>query len=325
VAQQQRVLSPTAVAAPAQVGARSGELSLLGKIRRDWLLLVLMAPGLLYLVVFIYLPNLGNIIAFQAYLPFLGFLKSPFVGFDNFAQLFGAPAFWSAVRNTIVISGMQLILYFPVPIILALMLNSLISSQVRRIIQSIIYLPHFISWVIIVALFQQIFGGAGVVDHLFRAAGLPAPSLTNSPEWFKWMMTFQLIWKEAGWGTIIYLAALLSIEAELYEAAAVDGASSWRRLWHITLPGIMGVTILLLIIRLGAILSAGFEQILLQRNAVGPEAGEILDTYVYFQGIAAGQYAMAAAAGLIKAIVGLGLIFGANKLAHKFGQPGLIS
>jgi putative aldouronate transport system permease protein len=304
--------------------ARRGELSLLRKLRRDWLLLMLMAPGVAYLLVFVYLPNLGNIIAFQAYLPFLGF-SSPFVGLENFRQLFAASAFWIAVRNTIIISGMQLVLYFPVPIILALMLNSIISNQVRRIIQSIIYLPHFISWVIIVALFQQIFGGAGVVDHMFRAMGLAAPTITNDPAWFKWMMTVQLIWKEAGWGTIIYLAALLSIPAELYEAAAVDGASGWRRLWHITLPGIMGVTILLLIIRLGVILSVGFEQILLQRNAVGPDAGEILDTYVYYQGIAAGQYAIAAAAGLIKAVVGLALILGANKLAHRFGQPGLIS
>jgi putative aldouronate transport system permease protein len=308
----------------AAVATRSTQQSLLRRLKRDWVLLALMAPGLAYLVIFVYLPNLGNIIAFQAYLPFLGF-SSPFVGFDNFRQLFAAPAFWSAVRNTIVISAMQLILYFPVPIVLALMLSSLISNNVRRIIQSIIYLPHFISWVIIVALFQQIFGGAGLVDHLARAIGLPAPSITNSPEWFKWLMTVQVIWKEAGWGTIIYLAALLAIDADLYEAAAVDGASAWRRLWSITVPGIMGVTILLLILRLGNILSAGFEQILLQRNAVGPEAGEILDTYVYFQGISAGQYAMAAAAGLIKAVVGLSLILGANRLAHRLGQPGLIS
>jgi putative aldouronate transport system permease protein len=217
------------------------------------------------------------------------------------------------------------VLYFPAPIIVALLLNSLISTSVRRIIQSIVYLPHFISWVIIVALFQQIFGGAGIIDHLFRGVGLPAPDITSSPPWFKWLVTGQLIWKETGWGTIIYLAALLAIEADLYEAAAVDGAGAWRRLWHITLPGIAGVTILLLILRLGNILSAGFEQILLQRNAVGPDAGEILDTYVYFQGIAAGQYAMAAAAGLIKAVVGLALILGANKLAHLFGHGGLIS
>jgi putative aldouronate transport system permease protein len=321
----------SSTAVPARLGRSAagvkvgrGELSLLQKLKRDWVLLALMAPGLLLLVVFVYLPNLGNIIAFQAYLPFLGF-SSPFVGFDNFRQLFAAAAFWSAVRNTIVISGMQLLLYFPAPIILALMLSSLVSTNLRRTIQSVVYLPHFISWVIIVALFQQIFGGAGLVDHLARALGFQAPSITNSPEWFKWLVTIQVIWKEAGWGTIIYLAALLAIDADLYEAAAVDGAGAWRRLWHITVPGILGVTILLLILRLGNLLSAGFEQILLQRNAVGPDAGEILDTYVYFQGISAGQYATAAAAGLIKAIVGLTLILGANKLAHRLGQPGLIS
>jgi putative aldouronate transport system permease protein len=301
-----------------------GAPSLLRKMRRDWVLLAMMAPGIIYLVVFVYLPNLGNIIAFQAYLPFLGF-SSPFVGFDNFRQLFNAPAFWQAVRNTIVISLLQLVLYFPAPIILALMLNSIISTRTRRVIQSIVYLPHFIGWVIIVALFQQIFGGAGAVDHAFLALGLGAPTLTNSPEWFKWFVTGQVIWKETGWGTIIYLAALLAIEADLYEAAAVDGGGPWQRLWHITLPGIVGVTVLLFILRLGNILSAGFEQILLQRNAVGPDAGEILDTYVYFQGIAAGQYAMAAAAGLIKAVVGLALILGANKIAHAFGHAGLIS
>jgi putative aldouronate transport system permease protein len=170
-----------------------------------------------------------------------------------------------------------------------------------------------------------LFSGAGIVDHLLRGVGLPAMSITTDPGLFKWFVTAQVIWKDTGWGTIIYLAALLAIDVSLYEAAAVDGASAWRRLWHITIPGIMGVTILLLILRLGLILNAGFEQILLQRNAVGPEAGEILDTYVYYQGIAAGQYAIAAAAGLIKAVVGLTLILGANKVAHAFGQPGLIS
>jgi putative aldouronate transport system permease protein len=315
------VAPPLARSAPAR---RMVGLGLLGKLRRDWLLLAMMLPGVLYLLVFVYLPNLGNIIAFQQYLPFLGF-NSPFVGFENFRQLFAAPAFWQAVRNTIVISVMQLVLYFPAPILLALLLNSLISTPARRLVQSVVYLPHFISWVIIVALFQQIFGGAGLVDHLFRDVGLPAPTVTNNPDLFKWLMTLQVIWKETGWGTIIYLAALIAIEAELYEAAAVDGAGPWQRMWNITLPGIVGVTILLFILRLGALLSAGFEQILLQRNAVGPDAGEILDTYVYFQGIAAGQYAMAAAAGLIKAIVGLVLIITANKVAHLFGHSGLIS
>ena len=294
------------------------------QLRRDKAMLVLAAPGVLYLLVFVYVPQLGNIIAFQNYVPYLGF-ASAFVGFENFRALFGDATFWSSVRNTFVISGLQLILYFPAPIMLALLLNSLISLPVKRVIQSIVYLPHFISWVIIVALFQQVLGGTGILDHFIRAIGQQPINVLASPPLFKWMMTVELIWKETGWGTIIYLAALLSIDVTLYEAAAVDGAGPWRRLWHVTLPGIIGVTILLLILRLGTILTVGFEQILLQQNAVGEDAGEVLDTFVYFHGIAAGQWAPAAAAGLIKGVVGLAIVLGANKVAHVFGQQGVLS
>ena len=142
---------------------------------------------------------------------------------------------------------------------------------------------------------------------------------------FKWLMVAELIWKETGWGTIIYLAALLSIDITLYEAAAVDGAGSWRRLWHVTLPGLIGVTILLLILRLGQVLSVGFEQILLQRDFVGPEAGEVLDTYVYFHGVVGGQWSVTAAAGLIKGIVGALMVLSADRLARRFGQSGLLA
>ncbi|MBV9324184.1 MAG: sugar ABC transporter permease [Chloroflexi bacterium] len=294
------------------------------RLRRDKAMLLLAAPGVLYLLVFVYIPQLGNVIAFQNYVPYLGF-ASPFVGFDNFRSLFGDSTFWSSVINTVVISGLQLILYFPAPILLALLLNSLISLPVRRVIQSIVYLPHFISWVIIVALFQQVLGGTGLLDHFMRAIGQQPVNLLASPPLFKWMMTAQVIWKETGWGTIIYLAALLSIDVTLYEAAAVDGAGPWRRLWHVTVPGIVDITILLFILRLGAILTVGFEQILLQQNAVGEAAGEVLDTFVYFHGIAAGQWAPAAAAGLIKGIVGLAIVLGANRVAHLFGHQGVLS
>ncbi|MBV9580915.1 MAG: sugar ABC transporter permease [Chloroflexi bacterium] len=294
------------------------------RVRRDKAMLLMALPGVLYLLVFVYIPQLGNIIAFQNYVPYLGF-ASPFVGFDNFRTLFADPVFWSSVVNTIVISGLELILYFPVPIMLALLLNSLISLPVRRTVQSIVYLPHFISWVIIVALFQQVLGGTGILDHFMRSIGQQPVNLLASPPLFKWMMTVETIWKETGWGTIIYLAALLSIDVTLYEAAAVDGAGPWRRLWHVTLPGIVDVTILLFILRLGALLTVGFEQILLQQNAVGEAAGEVLDTFVYFHGIAAGQWAPAAAAGLIKGIVGLAIVLGANKVAHFFGQQGVLS
>ncbi len=231
--------------------------------------------------------------------------------------------FWQAVINTLQITLLQLILYFPAPLCLALMLNSIISLRARRFVQNVVYLPHFLSWVIVVALFKEILGGAGAVNQLLRDGGLQAVDIMSNPPVFKWLVVFQLVWKETGWGTIIYLAALLSIDSALYEAAAADGANRWQRLWHVTLPGIVGVTILLLILRLGNILTVGFEQILLQRTFVGPEAGEVLDTYVYFNGIIGGQWGVTAAAGLVKGIVGLVLVVTANKVAHVLGQDGL--
>jgi len=233
------------------------------------------------------------------------------------------PAFWQAVINTLQISLFQIIFYFPAPIALALMLTGIVSTKTRRVIQSIVYLPHFISWVIVVAIWQQVLGGSGIFVHTLRDLGLPTINVMTEPALFKPLVVLQLIWKETGWATIIYLAALLNIEAALYEAAVVDGANRWQRLWHVTIPGILGVTILLLILRLGLILSVGFEQILLQRNAVGPAAGEVLDTYVYFKGIVGGQWGITAAAGLIKGIIGTVLVLSANKLAHKLGQAGV--
>jgi putative aldouronate transport system permease protein len=298
------------------------ELSVAARIRRDWIMLALAAPGIVYFLVFYYLPLLGYVIAFQDYQPFLGF-DSPFVGGQNFTDMLKDPRFWQAVFNTVIISVMQLVLYFPAPLALALMLNGIMSVRVRRVVQSIVYLPHFLSWVIVVALFQQILGGTGVVNHVLRESGLSTVNLLANPPLFKWMMVFQLIWKETGWGTIIFLAALLSIDSTLYEAAAVDGANRWQRLLHVTLPGIVGVAVLLLILRLGNILTVGFEQILLQRSFVGPESGEVLDTYVYFNGIVGGQWGMTAAAGLVKGIVGLVLVLTANKVAHRLGQDGV--
>jgi putative aldouronate transport system permease protein len=295
------------------------------RIWRDRIMLLFIAPGVVYFLLFHYLPLLGYIIAFEDYLPFLGFFDSPFVGFANFASMFSDTAFWQAFSNTIIISLLQITFYFPAPICLALLLHGVISTKVRRIVQSVVYLPHFISWVIVVSLWQQVLGGSGIFVHTLRDLGLPAINIMTEPGLFKGLVTSQVIWKETGWGTIIYLAALLNIEASLYEAAVVDGAGRWQRLWNITLPGILGVTMLLLILRLGAVLSVGFEQILLQRNAVGPAAGEVLDTYVYFKGIVGGQWGITAAAGIIKGILGTVLVISANKLAHRAGQEGVYS
>ncbi|WP_196810969.1 ABC transporter permease subunit [Arthrobacter sp. 35W] len=321
---------------PSKTGKRSGGArnartaaqrrgSLWSRIRRDKVMLALILPGFAYFVVFHYVPLAGNIIAFLDYKPYLGFVDSVWVGLDNFSAMFKDAAFWVALRNTLVITGLQLVLFFPVPIMLALLLNSIMSKRIRKFVQSVVYLPHFIGWVIIVAVFSEILGATGVVPHVLQSLGLPRFDAMTTPEFFPFLVTIQSVWKDAGWGTIIFLAALMNVDQELYEAAAVDGAGPWHRMWNITMPGIMPVVILLLILNLGSILSVGFEQIVLQRDNVGPGAGEVLDTYVYFHGIQDGQWGPAAAVGLVKGIVGLFLVLGANKLAHFFGQEGVYS
>lgn len=303
--------------------ARAGGPSLLVRLRRDRALLLMMVPGVLLLLVFQYIPMLGNVIAFQDYLPYVGIWDSPFVGLANFERMFEDAAFWDALQNTLTITMLQLLLFFPVPIGLALLLHSVAGKRLGRFVQSVVYLPHFISWVIIVALFGQVLGGAGFINQFLIENDLGTIDVMTNPESFKLLMVAQSIWKDAGWATIIFLAALSTIDEQLYEAAVVDGANKWRRLWHVTLPGIRPVIVLLLVLRLGEALSVGFEQILLQRNAVGPAAAEVLDTYVYFHGVQGGDWSTAAAAGLFKGVIGLVLILAANKAAHALGEQGV--
>ncbi len=291
-------------------------------LRERWMYLCIL-PGFVYFVVFKYVPLLGNVIAFQDYSPFLGF-DSPFVGLDNFRKLFTDPDIGTVIGNTLEISILQLVLFFPAPIILALLLNSMISEPVKRAMQSVLYLPHFISWVIIIALWQQIFGGDGFINKMLRDGGNTTVNIMNNPALFKILVTLQLIWKDTGWGTIIILAALTRIDTTLYEAAAMDGANGWQRLWRITLPGIKGVIVLLLILRLARLLDTGFEQIFLQRNAVGAKAAEVLDTFVYFRGIQGGDWGFSAAVGLVKGLVSAVMVFGANWFAKRLGEEGAL-
>jgi putative aldouronate transport system permease protein len=299
--------------------------SLRSRLRRDKSLVLMTLPAIVLLLVFAYVPMLGNIVAFQDYSPFVGIPDSPFVGLDNFTRVLGDPGFWLAVKNTLVITAFQLVFFFPIPIVLALMFNSILSPALRSTIQAIVYLPHFFSWVLVVSVFQQVFGGAGLLSQSLRAQGWQAMDIMTNPDTFLFLITSQAIWKDAGWGIIVFLAALSAIDQEQYEAAAVDGANRWRRMWHVTLPGLRGVVILLLILRLGDALSVGFEQLILQRDAVGAEASEVLDTFVYYTGIQNGDWSYGAAAGLIKGVVSLALILGANKVAHLFGESGVYS
>jgi putative aldouronate transport system permease protein len=293
------------------------------KLRRDWPLIVLTMPAVLLLLVFHYVPLLGNVIAFQDYSPFVGIADSPFVGLANFQQLFGDPTFWHVVLNTLQITSFQLVFYFPVPIGLALLLNSLMNERLKTFVQSVVYMPHFFSWVLVIALFGQMLGGAGLLDQVLRQHGLVTFDIMTNPRTFIFLVTSQAVWKDAGWGTIIFLAALSTVDVNLYEAAAVDGASRWRMLRHVTLAALRPVVILLLILRLGDALTVGFEQYLLQHDAVGAGAAEVVDTYVYYTGIVRAGWSIAAAAGLFKGVVGLGLVLAANRVAHVLGEDGV--
>lgn len=294
------------------------------RLSRDRLLVALGLPGAIALLGFDYLPLLGNVIAFQDYQPFLGVRESPWVGFGNFAFLLqGDPQFLTALYNTLVLTFVQTVLVFPVPLLLALLLNSLAGERLKRLLQSLLYLPHFLSWVIVVAIFQQMLGNAGMLNTFLVQNDLPAAEIIGVPELFKTLVTAQVVWKDAGWGTIIFLAALSRVDPQLYEAAAVDGAGAWQRLLNVTLPSLKGLFILLLILRLGNSLSVGFEQIILQQGPVGLDASEVLDTWLYNNGIVGGSWGVSAAGGLLKGIVGIILVVGANKVAHLFGERGV--
>jgi len=280
-------------------------------------------PAVLLLVVFNYVPLFGLATAFQEYDPLAGVWQSPWAGLYQFERLLNDSLFWGALKNTLYLSFVQLILFFPVPIALALLLNSVLSERIRNFIQSVVYLPHFFSWVLAITIFQQMLGGAGALNQFLRSNDIGTWDVMTDPHTFALLVTSQVIWKEAGWGIIVFLAALAAINTDLYEAAAADGAGRWRRLWHITLPGLRSVIVLMLVLRLGNALSVGFEQFLIQRNAVGHDTAEVLDTFSFYYGIATGDYSYGAAAGLFKSVISLLLIWGANKLAHAFGEDGL--
>lgn len=294
------------------------------RLLRDLPVLLLALPGMLIILAFHYYPLFGNIIAFQDYQPYLGISRSLWNGVQNFAVIInGDPEFLNAVKNTLILTIIQTVIVFPAPIIVAVTLHTLASNRVRQLVQSILYLPHFMSWVIVVAVFQQLLGGTGMLNNWLRIHGFSPLHIIGNAGVFRELLTSQVIWKDTGWATILFLAVLSQIDRSLYEASAVDGARRWGQVVHVTLPGLKQIIILLLILRLGDSLSVGFEQIILQQPAVGRDASEVLDTYVYNNGILGGEWGVSAAVGLVKGVIGLGLVLGANTLAHRFGEEGI--
>ncbi|MFK4272943.1 ABC transporter permease [Streptomyces milbemycinicus] len=299
------------------------------RLRRDRALILMTLPVIVLLLIFNYVPLLGNVVAFQNYDPYVSsngitaIFHSPWVGVEQFSRMFDDPLFWSAAKNTIVLFVLQLVLFFPIPIVLALVINSVIRPRVKAVAQAIMYLPHFFSWVLVVTVFQQVFGGAGIIAQTLENHGWSGFDLMTDASLFKYLVTAQAVWKDAGWGIIVFLAALAAVSTDLYEAAAMDGAGRWRRMWHVTLPALRPVVALLLVLRVGDALSVGFEQFLLQRDAVGAGVAEVLDTYVWSVGIRYGDFSYAAAVGLVKGAIGVCLVLLANKFAHLLGEQGV--
>ncbi|MFJ6433635.1 ABC transporter permease [Streptomyces sp. NPDC091416] len=311
---------------PAGTGPQLGGITWRQRLYRDRTLVLMTVPAIALLLIFNYIPLLGNIVAFQDYDVYdLGITGSPFVGFDNFTRIFEDYRFWEVLINTLVIFVTQLVLFFPIPIAIALLLNTIMSARIRAWVQAVVYLPHFFSWVLVVTVFQQMFGGAGLVAQWLRDHGHEGFDLMTNPGFFKFLVSAQAVWKDAGWGVIVFLAALAAVNTDLYEAAAVDGAGRWRRMWHVTLPALRPVIALLLVLRVGSALNLDFEQILLQRDQVGSGASEILDTYIWWTGIKTGDFGYAAAAGVFKGLFSVAMVLGANKVAHMLGEQGVYS
>lgn len=292
-------------------------------IRDKWLYMMLL-PGVAYFLIFKYVPMYGLIMAFQDYKPHIGFFGSPWVGFKHFERFFSEPQFGMLFRNTILIAVYNLVFFFPLPIVLSLMMNELRRDRFKRFVQTLIYIPHFVSWVVVVGIFYMLLTTEnGILNELIYAISGQKIAFLLEPEWFRTMIISQSIWKEVGWGTIIFLAALSGVDMQLYEAARIDGAGRWRQLWHITLPAIRSTIVILMILRLGNFLDSGFEHIFLMITPTNREVGEVFDTYVYTKGLTQAQYSYSAAVGLFKSAVGLFLVLGSNWLAKRFGQEGV--
>lgn len=293
-------------------------------LRRDWQLYLLLLPMLIWFVVFLYKPMIGLQIAFKDFSVFRGIAGSPWVGFENFQTLLNDDIFIRAFFNTITISFLGLIFAFPVPIILALMFNEVQSATGRRLAQTIVYLPHFISVVIVAGIVINFLSpSTGVINLVLASLGLDKIYFLTQPEWFRTIFISSNIWKEAGFESIVYLAAIAGISPALYESARVDGASRWQMMWRITLPCMLPTIIIMLIIRIGNLVEVGFEYIILLYQPATFETADVVSTYIFRTGLQGSQYDLATAAGLFNAIIAFALVFTANRISRKVSSTSL--
>lgn len=296
----------------------------LSRIVRDRWLYLMLVPGVLYYLLFRIGPILGLVSAFQNYQPFLGFFRSPFVGLKHFKRFFSDPQFLILFRNTIIFGLMNLFLYFPMPIIVSLLLNEVRHNKYKTAVQAMIYIPHLVSWIVVYSITYTLFTTeGGVINNILKMMDMQTIAPLVTPGALRPMVLGQIIWKETGYGTIIFLAAIAGVDPALYEAAKIDGAGRWQQLVHITWPAIRSTVVTMLVLRTGYFLDTGFEQLLLMINATNRTLGETFDTYIYELGIKGGQFSYTAAVGFFKSVVALVLVLTTNFVAKRCGEEGL--
>lgn len=296
-------------------------------LKKDFLknrqIYIMMSLSVVYFLIFHYLPMFGIVMAFQDFNPAKGFLRSEWVGLDHIIDFVTSPYFPRLLRNTLLINVYQLIFVFPVPILFALFLNEIKSAKFKKVVQTATYLPHFISMVVFCGLIVDFTSQNGIVSKIIQFLGSEKQNLLMEPKYFRTIYTSTAIWKEMGWNSIIYIAALAGIAPELYEAATIDGAGRFKKMWHVTLPGIIPTIVIMLILRVGSMMSVGFEKIILLYNEVTRETADVISSFVYRRGLLDGDYSYSAAIGLFNAVINFTLLIISNKISKKLSETSL--
>lgn len=293
-------------------------------IRNTWQLYLLLLVPIIYMICFKYKPMMGTIIAFKRFNIFAGIWDSPWIGFAHFKEAFGSKDFWNALKNTLILNIGDLIIGFPIPVLLAVFLNEIRNTGVRKATQTILYLPNFLSWVIIAGIITQLFSSSGLVNEIIRKIGFNEVNFLSSP--FIWRFVYWLsgVWHSAGYSLIIFLAALMSTDPSLGEAAYIDGATRLQRIWHVTIPQIRPTISIMLIMQLGKIVSIDFDRPYMLGNTLVKSASDVISTFVYSIGLQSGRFDFATAVGLFQSVVGIILVLSVNKISKSMGEEGIM-
>ena len=304
-------------------GRKKINASFVRKVKKNAAIYLLFLPTLLYYFIYKYLPMFGNVMAFQDYSIAKGVFGSEFIGFQHFIDFFNNYKFFELLRNTLTISGLTLVIGFPLPIIFALLLNEVNHLKFKKSVQTITYMPHFISSVVIVSILNVFVASEGVLNEIITFFGNDAIQFMNTPKYFPWIYVFTTIWQQLGWDSIIYISAIAGVDQELYEAARVDGANRFRLVWNVTLPGIAATIMVLLIMKVGQLLTVGYEKIILMYNPAIYETADVISTYVYRKGLLETNYGYSTAVSMFNSICNFTLLMSANFISKKVSGEGL--